>query len=140
MAAAPAQIPIPAPLLLVSQPGIMRDGTRLAKPNYIDGLWTRFYQGMPRKMLGYQEQVRDFTGICHTLQIFNSGGFCYVHGGSPQALMRYAIDLVTGVNTGVIDRSPVGYAPAEDNLWSFALAFDNDLPTPNTAIYGVATP
>lgn len=103
---------------MISQPGITRDGTRLQHPTYIDGSWMRFWQDKPRKMLGYREQVRDVNGVARNLNVFNSGGFCYVHTGTTEAYQRYAIDLVYGSNTTLIDRTPAAYVPDPKTLWS----------------------
>lgn len=118
-----AQQPIHLPQLMVSQPGITRDGTRLQHPTYIDGQWMRFWQDKPRKMLGYREQVRDVDGIARNISVFNSGGYCYVHTGSTEAFQRYAIELVSGANTTLIDRTPAAYAPDPQTLWSSDVIF-----------------
>ena len=136
--AAYLQAPLPQPQIMASSPGIMRDGTRLAKPNYIDGLWCRFYQDLPRKILGYQEQVRAVNGICRNINIFNNGGFCIVHSGSDQALQRYSIQLPNGPNTGLIDRMPSGYVPNPTNLWQTTTIFQTSGGT--TELFAAATP
>jgi hypothetical protein len=129
---------MPAPMLLASQPGIARDGTRLTKQTYLDAQWTRFYQDRPRKMLGYREQVRDANGVMRALNVFNNGGFCYVHAGSTAALQRYAIELSSGVNTTLIDRTPAGYVADSNALWQFALVYDSDSATTN--LFAVPNP
>lgn len=116
--------PVHKPQQMVSQPGIARDGTLLQNPTYSDGEWMRFWQGRPRKMLGYREQVRTVDGVARNLNLFSNDGFCYVHMGSTEAFQRYAIDLVTGSNTGVIDRSPAAFTPADNVLWQSDVIYD----------------
>ena len=54
-----AQQPQASPVAMLSQPGIMRDGTRMNTMSHLDGKWNRFYQDKPLKMAGYREQVRS---------------------------------------------------------------------------------
>jgi hypothetical protein len=112
-----SQQPKPAPQLMLSQPGCVRDGTRFAKQTYIDMQWNRFWLDKPKKMGGYREQVRDMSGIARHLNVYNAGGFCYVHAGSTLAFERYAISLEDGTNTGIIDRTPAAYVASINTLW-----------------------
>ncbi len=84
------------PIKLISAPGIQRDGTRLSQAQYSDGVWTRFYQDLPRKMLGYREQVRDLNGIVRALDVQSYDGFSYVHAGQQDVLQRYTININSG--------------------------------------------
>lgn len=131
-------LPEPKTQLMLSAPGIFRDGTKLADAGYIDGQWVRFYKGKPRKMLGYREQIRTMNGIARQLSLYCENGFSFVHAGSTQALERYSIEILSGSTTGIVDRTPAGYAPDALNLWQLS-------PMYNTAgnatqIFGVATP
>jgi hypothetical protein len=111
------KMPTHQPQLMLSQPGCIRDGTKFAKQTYIDMQWNRFWLDKPLKMLGYREQVRNFSGVCRHLNVFGSGGFSYVHGGSTLAFERYSISLVDGTNTGLVDRTPSGYVSSPNALW-----------------------
>jgi hypothetical protein len=58
------------PLILRSNPGIKRDGTRFEGDFYTDGQWVRFQRGLPRKIGGYRsvskylpEVSRGFTNF-----------------------------------------------------------------------------
>jgi len=120
---APA-VPPYAPMLMLSAPGIQRDGTRLSQTQYVDGMWTRFYQGLPRKMLGFREQLRTLDGIVRQLDVQSFDGFSYVHAGQQDVLQRYTIDIQTGLNSGLIDRTPAGFAADPFNNWQFSIMFD----------------
>lgn len=115
----------------------MRDGTKLQRPTYVDGQWVRFYQDRPRKMMGYQEQQRKINGIVRNFNIFNAGGFANIHVSSGNAIQRYAVQLVSGAATTATDRSPAGYVPNVNNLWSTTTM---TLPAGTAQIYAVATP
>jgi hypothetical protein len=128
----------PLPQIMGSQPGVVRDGTRLAKPNYIDARWCRFYQDRPRKMLGYREQLRSAMGVVRNINIYNYAGFCIVHGASTTVINRYAIDLVTSTNTGIVDRTPSGYSASANTLWQQTQVFLTSGGT--TYIFAAPTP
>lgn len=137
--APPIQLqPPPAPQLMQSAPGIMRDGTRLSRPTYIDGLWCRFWQDRPRKMLGYREQVRNVNGVGRSINVFNNDGYCHVHVASDQALEKYSIQLASNVNTGLVDRTPAGYVPNPLNLWQQTTIFQTS--GSSTYLFAAATP
>lgn len=119
------------PQLMLSAPGIRRDGTRFSRNTYTDGEWMRFWLDRPKKMGGYREQVRSMNGIGRHLNLFNLDSFCYVHVGSTEAFERYAIYLPDGTNTGLIDRTPAAYTPAATTLWQSANMWDEDSSTTN---------
>jgi len=135
------QFPVSKPQLLLSEPGVVRDGTQLARNSHLDVQWCRFYQNRPRKMLGYREQVRTVPGIVRAIDVFSNDGVSYVNLGSGQGISRYAIDNTTGVNTGVVDRTPAGFTVSDDWNWQFAEMFDTAggstqlfaLPTPSAS-------
>lgn len=133
-----AQEPEPKPILMLSQPGIERDGTRFRHQSYIDGQWVRFYQDRPRKMLGYREQLRASQGIVRQFQVFSNSGFAYVHAASNSNLQRYAVDVNTGATTQLIDRTPAGYVSAPTNLWQMDVIFNTSGST--TYLVALATP
>jgi len=112
------------PIKLISEPGIQRDGTRLSQSQYLDGTWTRFYQGLPRKMLGYREQVRTLNGIVRALDVQSYDGFSYVHAGQQDVLQRYTINIDNGFSSTLVDRTPVGFAGNPANNWQFSIMYD----------------
>jgi len=113
-----------APRLMTNQPGIQRDGTRLSQTQYGDGQWTRFYQGTPRKMLGYREQLRNLNGIGRQIDVQSYDGFSYVHVGQQNVLQRYTVNIDSGLNSGLIDRTPAGFATSDLNNWQFSIMYN----------------
>ena len=113
-----------APIPLRSAPGIQRDGTRLANPQYSDGQWTRFYQDLPRKILGYREQIRSLDGIARALDVQSYDGYSYVHAGQQNVLQRYTININNGLTSGLIDRTPTGFDADVLNNWQFTVMYD----------------
>jgi len=125
MAAPPQQASVPyQPMLMASLPGIQRDGTRLSQTQYGEGLWTRFYQGTPRKMLGYREQLRTMNGIVRAMDVQSYDGFSYVHAGQQDLLQRYTINVNSGLNSGLINRTPLGFQTNPNNNWQFSTAYE----------------
>ena len=117
------QFPAPKTQLMVSMPGVERDGTQLARRTHIDALWCRWYQNRARKMLGFKEQVRSVSAPVRAIDVFSNDGASYVHLGTGDGISRYAIDNATGANTGLVDRTPAGFAPNPDFNWQFAEMF-----------------
>ena len=66
---------------LTQQPGIQRDGTRLASPRWTDGLWTRFQRGLPRKMGGYRGIFQNANGISRGMLMSAYQGLNYIISG-----------------------------------------------------------
>lgn len=122
--AAPVGTPPPSPTLMLSAPGVGRDGTRLSQKSYTDAQWCRFYQALPRKMLGYREQIRDMQGIVRQFDVESYNGYSYVHAGTQDLLSRYTINIQTGLTSGIIDRTPSGFTASPLNNWQFSVMYD----------------
>lgn len=107
------------------QPGIQRDGTRLTAPgNYIDGRWSRFVSGRPRKMGGYRELSNASDGIPRSFENHLKAGVNYLHVGSDTNLRQLRFSS-TGVVSGLpAVRTPGSYTMQGDELWQFATAYD----------------
>jgi hypothetical protein len=123
---------------MLSQAGVGRDGTRAAQKSYIDALWCRWYQGVPRKMGGYVEQLRGVNGVVRAIDVFSNDGYSYVHLATGNAIQRYAIDITSGANTGLLTRTPAGYPTNPEFNWQFSQLFD--IPTDTTMIFASGTP
>lgn len=119
-----SKAPQSQPTLMLSEPGIQKDGTPLSTKRYIDGQWTRFYQGLPRKMLGYREHLRTLSGIARALNVQSYDGYSYVHAGMQDNLQRYTIDIDTGSTSGLIDRTPAGFIQSSRNNWQFSIMYN----------------
>jgi hypothetical protein len=93
-------------LVLRSNPGIKRDGTKYEGDFYVDGQWVRWQRGLPRKIGGYRSTQKFLTQISRGLSNFTQQGFVYCHSGSANYLERFTIDGT--LNSSVIsNRTPV---------------------------------
>ena len=139
-------------VVLKSQPGIKRDGTRFEGDNYVDGQWVRWQRGLPRKMGGYRATQKYLQEISRGFSTFTQMNFVYCHSGGASTLDRFTIDA-TGNSSIVTDRTPVaaaatatvtltgGAAGSVDmitvngvNIMSGSVAFTTDLPTTAAAV------
>lgn len=96
-------------VILKSQPGIKRDGTRFEGEFYVDGQWVRWQRGLPRKMGGYRATQKYLTEISRGFSNFTQQLFIYCHSGSANYLERFTIDS-TGNSSIITDRTPVAAA------------------------------
>lgn len=139
-------------LILRSDPGIKRDGTKFEGNFYTDGQWVRWQRGLPRKMGGYRTTQKYLTEISRGFSTFTQQGFIYCHSGGEASLERFTIDA-TGNSSIITDRTPTalaatgtvtltgGAAGSVDtitvdgvNIMSGAVSFSTDLATTATAV------
>ena len=139
-------------VVLKSQPGIKRDGTRFEGDNYVDGQWVRWQRGLPRKMGGYRATQKYLQEISRGFSTFTQMNFVYCHSGGASTLDRFTIDA-TANSSIVTDRTPVaaaatatvtltgGAAGSVDmitvdgvNIMSGSVAFTTNLSTTATAV------
>ena len=139
-------------VVLKSQPGIKRDGTRFEGDNYVDGQWVRWQRGLPRKMGGYRATQKYLQEISRGFSTFTQMNFVYCHSGGESTLDRFTIDS-TGNSSIVTDRTPVAAAATATvtltggaagsvnmitvngvNIMSGSVAFTTDLSTTATAV------
>jgi len=113
------------PQPLTFKPGIQRDGTRLtAMGRHIDGQWTRFVNGRPRKMKGYRELTAASDGIPRSFESLFKGGTHYLHIGSNTNLRQLTFDASGIVSSTPQIRTPSAYTMQGDELWQFGTAYD----------------
>lgn len=111
-------------IILRSQPGIKRDGTKFEGDFYVDGQWVRWQRGLPRKMGGYRATQKYLSEISRGLGAFTQQGFVYCHSGSANFLERFTIDA--SLNSSVItDRTPATLTASPNNLWMFDYQYDS---------------
>lgn len=108
---------------IASKPGIKRDGTRLEGENYIDGRWCRFNRGFPRKMWGYKELRKDFTGPARGAYAFSSGGYTDVHCMTASGIEMISVDQ-NGGSSGIQTRTPAGFTTQSDYIWQSDTMYD----------------
>lgn len=111
------------PVLIRSDPGIKRDGTQFEGNTYVDGQWTRFNRGLPRKIGGYRSVVSSLTEKVYGMTSFSQNDTQYVSVGSASLLQQVQVSS-GGVFLGINDRTPAGFAADADNLWQFDVMFD----------------
>lgn len=96
-------------LILRSNPGIKRDGTKFEGDFYTDGQWVRFQRGLPRKIGGYRSINKYLTEISRGFTTYTQQELQYCHSGGPSVLERFTIDK-TKNSSIVSDRTPVAVA------------------------------
>ena len=96
-------------IVLRSNPGIKRDGTKYEGDFYVDGQWVRWQRGLPRKIGGYRSTQKYLTEISRGFSTFTQQNFVYCHSGSATTLERFTIDS-TGNSSIITDRTPVAIA------------------------------
>ena len=93
-------------IVLKSEPGIKRDGTKFDGNFYTDGQWVRWQRGLPRKIGGYKATQKYLTEISRGFNNFTQMNFIYCHSGGATTLERFTIDA-TANSSIVSDRTPV---------------------------------
>lgn len=112
------------PIVLRSQPGIKRDGTKFDGEIYTDGQWVRFQRGLPRKMPGYKVLTRYLSEISRGFTNYTLNGQVLCHSGSENYLEKFTVDG-SGTTSVVYDRTPSGYTASPKNLWMFDYMYDS---------------
>ena len=110
------------PVLIQSQPGIKRDGSRFDSQNYIDGRWCRFQRGKPKKIGGYQQVTDTVPEITRGMTSFSEDNVQFLHLGHPMTLGQYQVS--NGTLRIFNDRTPVAYNADINNLWQFDVFAD----------------
>ncbi len=85
-------------------------------------------KGLPRKMGGFKRATNLVAGIARGLNIYDNTGSTYTHLGWSSGLQRFLLDM-NGNVSGIVDRTPVGFAADANNLWQFDLLFDGTTTT-----------
>ena len=111
-------------IVLVSDPGIKRDGTKYEGNAYVDGQWVRWQRGLPRKIGGFRSTTKYLPNISYGLTNINQGGYVYVHSGATDSLSRFTIDI--NYNSSIlIDRTPSTLVVDDNNKWMFDYQYDS---------------
>ena len=124
-------------LVLRSEAGIKRDGTKYDGNFYTDGQWVRFQRGLPRKILGYRSINKYLTEISRGFTSFTQQSLQYCHSGSANQLERFTINSTK--NSSVITtRTPSTLTASNLNMWMFNYEFDSS--TSNNLIIAHVAP
>ena len=125
-----------ATIVLKSEPGIKRDGTKFDGGNYVDGRWVRFQRGLPRKIGGYRAVSPTLTEGSRGVTQFATGQQVICHSGSATKVERFTLD--SNYNSSVLsDRTPTTLAEDSDNVWMFDYMYDSST-TDNSVIAHVS--
>jgi hypothetical protein len=111
-------------LILRSEPGIKRDGTKFDGNFYVDGQWCRFQRGLPRKIGGYKATQKYLTEISRGFSNFTQMNFIYCHSGSTRTLERFTIDS-TANSSIITNRTPSTLVNSNLNMWMFDYQYDS---------------
>lgn len=111
-------------IILRSDPGIKRDGTKFDGNNYTDGQWVRFQRSLPRKIGGYKSTQKYLTQISRGFSTFTQMNYIYCHSGSSTTLERFTIDS-TGNSSVISDRTPASLEESNLNMWMFDYQYDS---------------
>lgn len=115
-------------IILKSQPGIKRDGTKFDGEFYTDGQWMRFQRGLPRKIGGYRSTGKHLSEISRGFSSFAQDGLQYCHSGGATALQRFTLD--SSKNSSIVsDRTPTTLVASANNRWSFNYEYDSSTTT-----------
>lgn len=102
---------------LRSLPGIKKDGTETEGNYWNDGLWSRFYRGLPRSIPGYRSMTEAYPGPSRGLFVnLNGDGFLDIFSGSADAL-NVGQFTTAGFGSGIVDITPSGFAGDANNVW-----------------------
>lgn len=104
-------------------PGIQRDGTELESTGYVDGKWTRFQRGKPKKMGGYQTLSQNMTGISRGLHMQTLNGYSYIHSGYSAGIEQVTVDAA-GFASVPATRTPGGFSVNVNNIWQMDSFYD----------------
>ena len=119
-------------------PGIRRDGTMIDGDFYSDGQWVRFMRGRPRKMGGFRVATNALAGPVRTVIVWSRGVMNMVYFFSGAGVQVMLIDN-NGVGSVIYDRTPVGFIPDDDWIWSVDTMYDDAAGSKGTIIIAVAT-
>ena len=121
-------------IVLKSNPGIKRDGTKFEGDFYTDGQWVRWQRGLPRKMGGYKATQKYLQEISRGFANFTQMNFIYCHSGGRSTLERFTIDA-TANSSIVTGRTPVAAtATGSVTLTSGAAGSINDITVDGVSI------
>lgn len=109
---------------LVIQPGIQRDGTSLDSMACVDGNWVRFYRGKPKKMGGYRQVSKEFSGPSRWIEMHPRQDMNIIYSFWSDGIERLDVDL-DGLGSSVSSaRTPVGFPANPLNLWQTGTVHD----------------
>ena len=106
-----------SPTAIMPAPGIQRDGTSLSSAAWIDGRWSRFVNGKPRKMQGVTAISDDVDGVPRGMGVHSESGKRHLHIGTANSISTITFDS-ENVTTAPVPRD-LPFTPEADSLWQF---------------------
>lgn len=123
---------------ITTLPGVRRDGTNLDADFYTEGQWVRFQRGKPRKMGGFQRISNRFSGPIRSLLVWSRGLMNAVYAFSYRRIQLVLVDG-EGLGGTAYDRTPAGFTPDVDHIWSTDTMYDDAVGSRGTIVVAVAT-
>jgi hypothetical protein len=111
-------------MILKSDPGIKRDGTKFDGNFYTDGQWVRFQRGLPRKIGGYRAISKYLTEISRGFANYTQQDFIYCVSGTFSFLEQFTIDATANCSP-MYNRTPSTLVASNDNKWMFDYQYDS---------------
>jgi hypothetical protein len=113
-----------APIVIRSQPGVIRDTTRFNCAAHTDAIWCRWgTSGLPEKIRGYRRLSESLLGPATAIHRFSRNGETYFHVGSSQGIQQIRVNAA-GVVTSVVNRTPSVLSTNSQYAWHFAVMYD----------------
>jgi len=110
---------------LAIQPGIQRDGTQFDSVRYVDGIWTRFQRGRPRKMGGYNAMFLNAPEVSRGMVMQSQTGINYVYSGSQSKVSAWQTDDDDATGSGPTDVTLSNFTASANNLWQWDVSYDS---------------
>jgi hypothetical protein len=123
---------------LSSQPGVRRDGTSYDTNYYTDGQWVRFQRGKPRKMGGYRQVVNNVTAPVRATLTWSRQSLNALYSFSVSKIEMVLVDN-NGIGSNIIDRTPAGFTPQDDYIWTIDTMFDDAAGSEKTLVLAHAS-
>lgn len=114
------------PIIIKSEPGVKRDGTKFDGNFYTDAQWCRFQRGLPRKMGGYRALNDTIPEIARGMHVHNHDNYVHVSVGGAYGVSTFTLNKL-GNSSVVSERTPATYVYDNNALWQFDVAFDTPL-------------
>lgn len=111
----------PIPLLI--KPGIQRDSTLFDADSCVDGVWSRWVAGKPRKQGGYRQMTDTYAGPIRQLFLKPLGAQFGLFAGSPSGV-EVGYFSFDGFGSAPFDVSPAGFTSDALYQWQFDGMYD----------------
>lgn len=118
---------------LIPQAGIKRDGTLLEGEYCSDGEWVRFQRGKAKKMGGFRRITDQLTGPIRRVLVWSRQDINSCVTFSTQGIETLLVDNNL-VGNDVYSRTPVGFVPDDNNMWTATTQYDDAVGSQGTII------